>query len=190
MIPPPWRGMIRAMPSHQEFLSLADAALLAQCDVHVYKSSGPGGQHRNKVCSAVRLKHRPTGLGAHGDDTRSQHENKRLALGRLRMKIACQCRQGVNPQDMQVPDVVVQCVHGSLDSLQGRRLQIGRKDQRFWQVVAFLLDLLEARQGRLAEAAACLGIGTTNMVRIFQSQPHALAAAQVVRKRHGLKPIL
>lgn len=76
-----------------DYLSLDDAALLVQCAVHVYKSSGPGGQHRNKVSSAVRLRHNPTGITTHGDQSRSQHDNKRLALQRLRMNIACAPRR-------------------------------------------------------------------------------------------------
>ena len=61
------------MGEQPDYLSLDDAALLAQCDLHTYRSSGPGGQHRNKVSSAVRLRHRATGITAHGDDSRSQH---------------------------------------------------------------------------------------------------------------------
>ena len=57
-------------PERVDWLALDDAALLADCDVHIYKASGPGGQHRNKVSSAVRLRHRPTATTAHGDPAR------------------------------------------------------------------------------------------------------------------------
>ena len=45
----------------EDYLALDDARLLAQCQVHTYRASGPGGQKRNKTSSAVRLHHRPTG---------------------------------------------------------------------------------------------------------------------------------
>jgi protein subunit release factor B len=35
---------------------------MKQCQMDTFKSSGPGGQHRNKRESAVRLKHLPTGI--------------------------------------------------------------------------------------------------------------------------------
>jgi peptide chain release factor len=47
------------------------------------RSGGPGGQHVNKVSSAATLLHRPTGLSVTASDSRSQTENRQLALGRL-----------------------------------------------------------------------------------------------------------
>jgi protein subunit release factor B len=47
------------------------------------RSGGPGGQHVNKVSSAATLLHRPTGLSVTASDSRSQAENRQLALGRL-----------------------------------------------------------------------------------------------------------
>jgi hypothetical protein len=171
-----------------EFLRLNDADLLHQCDVHVYKSSGPGGQHRNKVSSAVRLLHRPTGTTAHGDESRSQHQNKAAAIRRLRMNIACRLR---SPPDLApggaVPAVVREClfVPRGGQSVSPQRLQVGRKDHRFWAVAAFLLDVLDACEGRLSEAAAHLGITTSNLATVIQEDRHLLAAAQSIRKRHG-----
>ena len=47
------------------------------------RSSGPGGQHVNKVATAVTLKHRPTGVAVTVQDSRSQARNRALALDRL-----------------------------------------------------------------------------------------------------------
>lgn len=54
------------------------------------RSSGPGGQHVNKVSSAVRATHVPTGIQVTVMDTRSQHQNKKLAKQRLAEKLAQQ----------------------------------------------------------------------------------------------------
>lgn len=47
------------------------------------RASGPGGQHVNKVSTAVTLKHRPSGLAVTVQDSRSQARNRQLALERL-----------------------------------------------------------------------------------------------------------
>jgi hypothetical protein len=47
------------------------------------KGSGPGGQHQNKVESAVRLSHPASGVEIKVSDEKSQHRNKRIALHRL-----------------------------------------------------------------------------------------------------------
>ena len=67
---------------------LDDDALLAQCEVQAHRASGPGGQHRNKSETAIRLVHGPSGLSAEGKDERSRRQNLRAALGRLREKLA------------------------------------------------------------------------------------------------------
>ncbi len=66
---------------------LDDEALLGQCDVQAHRASGPGGQHRNKAETAVRLVHRPTGIMVEGKDERSRAQNLRIALSRLREKL-------------------------------------------------------------------------------------------------------
>jgi protein subunit release factor B len=57
--------------------------LLAECDVTPFKSSGPGGQKKNKTESSVRVRHRPTGITRIATESRSQSRNRTLALERV-----------------------------------------------------------------------------------------------------------
>jgi peptide chain release factor len=47
------------------------------------RSSGPGGQHVNKVSTAVTLRHIPSGLAVTVQDSRSQLRNRQLAWERV-----------------------------------------------------------------------------------------------------------
>lgn len=81
MIPEPVRLAARRA------LSLPDAALLAECEESFYVGGGPGGQHRNKTESAVRLVHPPTGVVVTATERRSQPQNRGAALERLRERL-------------------------------------------------------------------------------------------------------
>jgi protein subunit release factor A len=52
-----------------------------------FKSSGPGGQHKNKRFTSVKIIHAPTGISAVAKEQRSQAQNKEIALERLKIKI-------------------------------------------------------------------------------------------------------
>jgi len=53
------------------------------CKWDYIRGSGAGGQHRNKTDSAVRCTHPPSKAVGYAEDTRSQHQNKRLAFERM-----------------------------------------------------------------------------------------------------------
>ncbi|HET8732616.1 MAG TPA: peptide chain release factor-like protein [Anaeromyxobacteraceae bacterium] len=68
-------------------LSLPGEALAAECEETFFVASGPGGQHRNKTESGVRLLHRPTGVVVTATERRSQAQNRSAALLRLRERL-------------------------------------------------------------------------------------------------------
>jgi protein subunit release factor B len=74
-------------------VALADAALLAECEGTFFTGGGPGGQHRYKTESAVRLVHRPTGTAVTATERRSQAQNRSAALARLRERLRALARR-------------------------------------------------------------------------------------------------
>ncbi|HET6438157.1 MAG TPA: peptide chain release factor-like protein [Anaeromyxobacter sp.] len=69
-------------------LTLPDAGLLAECRETFFIAGGPGGQHRNKTESGVRLVHLPTGVSVTATERRSQARNRSAALERLRRALS------------------------------------------------------------------------------------------------------
>jgi hypothetical protein len=176
------------------WLLMEDDALVAECDVHIYKASGPGGQHRNKVSSAVRLRHRPSEVTAVANDSRSQHTNRRNAVRRLRVNIACRCRTPrlLDPSPT-LPEEIASCFFvptkgPKLAPPVTRKLQVGKKDVRFVPLAAMLLDWLDAAEGRLGTVAEMLGVTGGNITKVLQAERHLFSAAQEIRKQHGQKP--
>jgi RF-1 domain len=164
-----------------DWTSLTDDQLLAQCGVDLYRASGPGGQKRNKTSSAVRLRHEPTGLIVIAEESRSQHENRAKALVRLRRAIVLQVRDPVagNGRPAAIAGAVTKA----------GRLDVGRRDARFWPAIGAALDALDAQAGRVAEAAAVLGVTTANLVAFLRVESKVWQRANELRTRHGLKPL-
>src|SRR5437868_3725153 len=63
------------------------ASLDHDCDVEFFIASGPGGQHRNKVETGVRLIHRPSGITVTATERRSQHANLEVAFERMATRL-------------------------------------------------------------------------------------------------------
>ncbi len=61
--------------------------LKKQVIIETYRSRGPGGQRKNKVETAVRLRHLPSGITVVATEHRFQSENRELAFERLRERL-------------------------------------------------------------------------------------------------------
>lgn len=62
-------------------------SLERDCDMEFFVAGGPGGQHRNKVETGVRLTHRPTGVTVTATERRSQSANRDAAYERMAEKL-------------------------------------------------------------------------------------------------------
>ena len=59
------------------------AVLEREVVIELFRSGGPGGQHRNVTDSAVRVRHLPSGIQVTATESRSQYRNRETAFARL-----------------------------------------------------------------------------------------------------------
>lgn len=173
--------------SRSNWTALTDSQLLAQCEVDTYRASGPGGQKRNKTSSAVRIRHLPSALIVIAEESRSQHENRARALKRLRQAFYLKLREPLSAEALS--SVPQREELASARSSTGK-LDVGRKDARFWPLAGLVLDVLESTEARVSETAAALGISTGHLIGFLEIEPKVWEQANQARQRFGHKPLI
>lgn len=151
-----------------ELLKCDDVALVALCDLEFYKGSGNGGQKRNKTSSAVRVRHRDSGLVASDCSEREQLRNRHNALKKLRICIALTYRQ------KPAPLVRMEC---ALESV----------DYPLW--VAQVLDALAEFNWGCKAAAEFLGFSTTGLLKKIARDATLWQFVNSEREKCGLRPL-
>lgn len=174
----------------RRFLHLTDEELMKECEMTTFKASGPGGQHRNKRESAVRLRHLPTGIISQAVEDRSQHMNRASALKRLRALLAIKVRNSVDMETYTPPIELLQILP-SKSTIRGSDCgpQIGPKNPKFVLGMQALLDVIFAVEGSVSEAAKLLGLSTGALSRLILSDDSLRMAVNELRASKGLKPL-
>ena len=99
--------------------------------IETYRSSGPGGQRKNKTETAVRLKHLPSGITVVATEHRSQAQNRKLAFERLRDRLLKLNR----PRRRRIPTrIPLGAMERKKDEkrVHSVRKQLRRKSQKEW----------------------------------------------------------
>ena len=165
--------------SHPASLSLDE--LLSECNIRRQKRSGPGGQHRNKVETAVFLEHTPTGVTAEASERRSQEANRQQAIVRLRMNLAVEVRSDIEPAAVPSDLWQSRCKSG--------KISVSAEHGDFPTILAEALDHIHAHAWDVKAAASELGCSTSQLVRLLAKEPRALIVVNQQRRERDLKPL-
>jgi hypothetical protein len=150
-------------------------------DVVWTRRGGPGGQHRNKVETAVVITHRPTGIVGQASERRSRDQNHRVAVHRLRVQLALAVRAAVNGDQRPSPLWLSRC--------RRQKISVSAENDDFPPLLAEALDRLAASRWDVSRAADQLGVTATQLVRFLKLEPRALGLLNDARRELGLRPL-
>jgi len=161
--------MISIHPDRNQWLAVADTTLLQDCKLTEFQSSGPGGQKRNRKYSSVRITHLPSGLAVTAVKSRSQNENKRSAMKKLRRLIAMEIRCDVSP----VVDT----------------FNVNMRNKTYPLLLALLFDTLHRYNFSISDTGKAIGLSTGRLVKLLVKNTDAWQKINMERQKRNL-PVL
>ena len=175
-------ALSRTLIDLQFLRACPDDKILHDCRWEAFRASGPGGQKRNKTSSAIRLTHTPTNVSAIANESRSQAENRRSALRRLRHRMTLELRAAISVEGFSLPSWFQLLCPGG-------RLEVSQRHELYLPAMGLMLDVLAACGWSVSEAAKTLGLSTSNLVKFLQNDEKLMARVNEMRMIAGLKPL-
>jgi hypothetical protein len=155
--------------------------LLRDCEVRHERRRGPGGQHRNKTESAVVIRHLPTGVEGQAAERRSQFDNHRNAVKRLRLNLALMVRTASLAQTAPTALWRSRCRDG--------KIEVSAEHEDFPAMLAEAMDVLLSRNVHVSGTAEQLGCTSSQLLKLLKKEPRALIWLNEERRKRGL-PLL
>ena len=162
--------------SHPSELSVNE--LIKDCHVRRQRRSGPGGQHRNKVETAIVITHTPTGIQGAASERRNQAENRKHALFRLRINLALHLRTSRNKQSQ---------LWNSRTS--NKRITINPQHTEFPAVLAEALDVIVNQGLDMKRAAEILSVSSSQLIKLIKADNLAGQHLNQLRSDAGQHPL-
>lgn len=152
--------------------------LLRDCEVRHERRRGPGGQHRNKTESAVVIKHLPTGVEGQAAERRSQFDNHRNAVKRLRLNLAIEVRMPSTADSSPTDLWKSRCHEG--------KIGVSEDHADFPSIIAEAMDVLESRNYHVPGSAEQLICSASQLLKLLKKEPRAFLWLNEQRRIHGM----
>ena len=156
-----------------------DLYLLDRCASRRQRRSGPGGQHRNKVETAVVYEHVETGVIGSANEKRSQEANHKTALFRLRINLALavRCEASMKASELWNSRVCK------------GRIKVNPQHQDFPTLLSEVLDLVVAAKGELQPVSEKLSCTKSQLFKFLKLEPRAAKLVNDIREPRGLRKL-
>jgi hypothetical protein len=168
------------MPDFRHPAALPSDALHNRCQETRTRRSGPGGQHRNKVETAIVLLDPETGISAEASERRSQNDNRRVAIFRLRLNLALEYRVDARADAPPTELWKSRCRDG--------RISVNPSHEDFPSLLAEALDRIVAADWDVSSAAEQLQATTSQIIRLLKHEPRAMTLVNRERQQRDMRP--
>ena len=167
------------MPDPQHPSCVPEEVLLQDCQITRTRAGGPGGQHRNKVESAIVITHN-SGVIGQASERRSQHENRSIAVFRLRVNLAIAVRTVRNNE--KIGEIWT-------SHCRNNRIAIRATHPNFPCILALAMDVIAAENYQLADAAKKLGCSTSQLIKLLKIDFSAFQSVNENSKKLGFSAL-
>lgn len=157
---------------------IPESSLLEKCLIRRTRHGGPGGQHRNKVETAIEIVHEPTGIVSFAAERRSQEANRQAAVFRMRVLLAIRVRS-VDSTEVLPSDLWS-------SRCRAQRINCSETHDDFPALLSEALDAIDAKEYDIRRSADALGCSATQLIRFIAKAPEALVAVNSERTARGL----
>ncbi len=162
----------------------AEQELLSQCRLTFSRASGPGGQNRNKVETGVQIEFLPAGVIASASERRTQNENRKVAVMRLRCKLAVEVRLAAK---IESASPLIGSDTWRLYCRDGR-VDISEANQDWPSILAELMETLSRYDWNVSQVAVTLGTSSSQIVKLLKKYGPAFLLFNGERRARGQKP--
>lgn len=155
--------------------------LLKRCEIKRLRRGGPGGQHRNKVETAVIVHDPVTGQSGEGNERRSQEANRQVAIFRLRINLAIHA----------IREIDLSTTPSELwrSRVRNGKVSVNPTHDDFPALLAEAVTVLHAEGWDASSAASRLGCSTNQLVKLLKNESAAFTMLNRQRDQLGLKPL-
>jgi hypothetical protein len=162
--------------------TLAEEVFLKQVTLDFGRSSGPGGQHRNRKATSCTATHIPSDISGEATERRRQSENRKMAVSRLRRTLATLLRCKLNLASYTPSELWE-------SRRQGDQFPINSKHDDYPAVLSEALDVLFASKFDMAKAANSLQISKSQIKKLVSGDNPAFTWVNDQRKERDLHPL-
>ncbi|GAB4546609.1 MAG: peptide chain release factor-like protein [Phycisphaerales bacterium] len=167
-----------------------DEELLKVCTITRGRTSGPGGQHRNRVETQAIITHDETGIVGQAGERREANVNMRVALRRLRLALATEHRLPVPTGEIgsELWKSRLQRIREK-DGTVRTRLVINPEHRDYPSLLAEALDVIDACGHDMKRAGLRLETSIAQLIKLIREHKAALAWLNAEREKRGMPTV-
>lgn len=170
--------------------ALPDEELMKSCTLARGRTSGPGGQHRNRVETQATITHTPTGIVGQAGERREANVNARVALRRLRLSLATEHREPVPTGEIGSElwrSRLLRSKDG--EGVVRARISVNPEHRDYPSLLAEALDVIEASGYDMKRAALRLRTSIAQLIKLIAHHRPALARLNQERTKRNLSSL-